>query len=67
MRTRYRPVDNGYEIIGGHEVFNRALYGAAPAGCTPGPVVVLPGHLRAEAAPMKTVRRFVADRIVRDW
>ena len=27
MRTKYRPVDNGYEITGSHEVFNRALYG----------------------------------------
>ena len=27
MGTRYQPVDNGYEIIGSREVFNRALYG----------------------------------------
>lgn len=27
-RTRYRPVDNGYEIIGGREIFNRTLYGS---------------------------------------
>jgi hypothetical protein len=27
-RTRYRPVDNGYEIVGSREVFNRTLYGS---------------------------------------
>ncbi|MFA6103664.1 MAG: hypothetical protein WCV67_09960 [Victivallaceae bacterium] len=27
-RTRYQPVDNGYEIIGSREFFNRTLYGA---------------------------------------
>lgn len=27
-RTRYQPVDNGYEIIGSREIFNRALYGS---------------------------------------
>ncbi|NLE28465.1 MAG: hypothetical protein GX629_02200 [Phycisphaerae bacterium] len=26
--TRYRPVDNGYEIIGSRELFNRTLYGS---------------------------------------
>ncbi|HBG78448.1 MAG TPA: hypothetical protein DDW84_06345 [Phycisphaerales bacterium] len=28
MRTRYQPVDNGYEIIGSREMFNRTLYGS---------------------------------------
>ena len=27
-RTRYQPVDNGYEIIGSREFFNRTLYGS---------------------------------------
>ena len=27
-RTRYHPVDNGYEIVGGRDVFNRTLYGS---------------------------------------
>jgi hypothetical protein len=27
-RTRYRPVDNGYEIVGSREMFNRTLYGS---------------------------------------
>ncbi|MFH1904239.1 MAG: hypothetical protein ABIK53_01780 [bacterium] len=27
MKTRYAPVDNGYEIIGSQEIFNRTLYG----------------------------------------
>jgi len=27
-RTRYQPVDNGYEIIGSREMFNRTLYGS---------------------------------------
>lgn len=27
-RTRYRPVDDGYEIIGSREFFNRTLYGS---------------------------------------
>jgi len=27
-RTRYRPVENGYEIIGSREIFNRTLYGS---------------------------------------
>ena len=27
-RTRYRAVDNGYEIIGSREMFNRTLYGS---------------------------------------
>jgi hypothetical protein len=26
--TRYRPVDNGYEITGSREIFNRTLYGS---------------------------------------
>ncbi|OHB58855.1 MAG: hypothetical protein A2Y12_00355 [Planctomycetes bacterium GWF2_42_9] len=28
MRTRYQPVDNGYEIVGSRETFNRTLYGS---------------------------------------
>ena len=36
MRTRCRPVDNGYEIIGSHEVFNRALYGGHDQDAFPG-------------------------------
>ncbi|MFH1904557.1 MAG: hypothetical protein ABIK53_03405 [bacterium] len=27
MKTRYAPVNNGYEIIGSQEIFNRTLYG----------------------------------------
>jgi hypothetical protein len=27
-RTQYQPVDNGYEIIGSREMFNRTLYGS---------------------------------------
>jgi len=27
-KTRYQPVDNGYEIIGSREIFNRTLYGS---------------------------------------
>lgn len=27
-KTRYQPVDNGYEIIGSREMFNRTLYGS---------------------------------------
>jgi len=27
-RLRYQPVDNGYEIIGSRELFNRTLYGS---------------------------------------
>jgi len=27
IKTRYRPVDNGYEIIDSREIFNRTLYG----------------------------------------
>lgn len=28
LRTRYYPVENGYEIIGSREMFNRTLYGS---------------------------------------
>jgi hypothetical protein len=28
MRTRYQPADNGYEIVGSRELFNRTLYGS---------------------------------------
>ena len=28
MRTRYQPVDHGYEIVGSRELFNRTLYGS---------------------------------------
>ena len=28
LRTRYRPVADGYEIVGSREVFNRTLYGS---------------------------------------
>jgi len=27
-KTRYQPVDNGYEIVGSREMFNRTLYGS---------------------------------------